>query len=564
MNKLPALYEYGFFVNSVPMLDAILHSENNPFFSRTHIEDIKVIKKITDQMQQLFNAFSTLLNIPPIRKPKPTGEIQLDYFTQIRDLLTKNKFIESIKKVDKYWINHRILQQVEEIINDPENKLSLKSVKLLNLGLYQLLLWIRAVLILNKLINPLLFISADYVRKRLLPEEVCLVEELYQAIESWKMMYTIRLRNNNGKSCLQKILDSAKQKLSKISDEFAILGKWEEGTKISQFYFSAREQVPVGAHPALVEKVLTEFFNGFKDLDAMGFESMHFTLNGPALGSSQELQTITAGDILKTIKTGKKNINIDATLLEHKHWHKGLKMHMILRAINIIESTKDFQEKNREIAEKINNKRKQYYEDYEVSPPSKETALSKMSLLEAKDLSNLRAVKKPNKGYEFFVAPFVILMGKQPEIKRYANNTKEISYWQTARKIWLELNLYQKLKEFPMELISVTTFRKMQEYIGNPQYNLEEANKLNPSLGNFVSWILGVYEFHQYLRKYCERDCDAEILDENELNFLHEMDAKMYENFKIFKYVAEKCAEYKEIPFVAEELAAHPHFKLDI
>ncbi len=173
-------------------------------------------------------------------------------------------------------------------------------------------------------------------------------------------------------------------------------------------------------------------------------------------------------------------------------------------------------------------------------------------------------MKRAAEGYDFYVAPFVILMGQKPEVKRFADNRREVSYWKAAQKIWSELNLYQRIREFPMELISVSTFRRMQEYVGKPQYAAEEAVKLSPSLGHFASWVLGVCEFHQYLRKYCEREMDAEILDEGELHFLHDMDTMMYHNFKVFKYVAEKCSEYKEVPFIAQELANHPQFKLDI
>lgn len=175
----------------------------------------------------------------------------------------------------------------------------------------------------------------------------------------------------------------------------------------------------------------------------------------------------------------------------------------------------------------------------------------------------MRAVKKAAEGCELFVAPFVILMGYKPDVKRAASTTKQISFWKSAQKIWAELNFYQKIKSFPMELIATNTIKKIQEYTSKPQYNVEEASKLNPSLGNFVSWILGVLEFHQYLRKCCERGIDREILDETEKQFLNIMDGKMFQNFKVFKYVAEHCAEFKEIPFIAQELALHPQFKLD-
>ena len=582
--KLPALYEYGFFIKAVQMLDFMLYSDYL-FFSRTHLEDIKGLKKFNETINNLFQALLLLLNIKPVRKMMPSGEMHIDYFSPIHELLVKKRFIPTLKKLDKYWIDYQMLIQLEEMLNNPEKKLSLKSVKVINIGLYQLLLWIRAVVMLNKLINPLLFMDVNYIKKRLLPEELLLVEDLNQAIESWKMMYSIHLRTNNGQSTFESIIEQTKKNLASISEEFAVLGKWEASNKIASFYFTAKDQIPPGAHPALVEKVLSEFFNEFKELDPFGFETIHFTLTGPVFNQQTEQSNVTAADILKTVKTSKKNINIDASLLDHKvmatsllfymeigelrscslvnkHWNKGVKMHAILRAIKIIEETKEYQEDNRQISERIHEKRMNYHKDYELPAPTKESAIERMSVLEAKDISNLRAVKKASAGYEFFIAPFVILFGREPEIKWYANGTKEISYWKAARKIWVELSFYQRIKEFPVELIPTQRIKKMQEYLTNTKYTIEEARKINPSLSNFVSWIMGVNEFHQYLRKYCERDMDKEILDEVELEFLHDMDSKMFNNFKIFKFVAEKCGEYKELPFIAQELATHPSLKL--
>lgn len=67
LSKLPVLYEYGFFLNSLIMIDNILYSDDS-FMSRSHLEDIKTIKKITEPMNHLFNAFLSLLKVKPIRK----------------------------------------------------------------------------------------------------------------------------------------------------------------------------------------------------------------------------------------------------------------------------------------------------------------------------------------------------------------------------------------------------------------------------------------------------------------------------------------------------------------
>ena len=324
-------------------------------------------------------------------------------------MLVNNRAAGLMRGLDKYAVPHKTLQKAEEILADPEKKLSLGTVKHINQGLYQLLLWMKSVVALHKLVNPLLFVSADYVRKRLSPEEVETVEYIYQSVENWKTIYTIRLRGNHGVSTLSRIVTEARNRLSADYEEYVNIGRWEESNRICLFYFNAREKVPPGARPALIEKVLTEFFGCFKDVENFAFEAARFTAT-QALESSAALDSnpsLNASNILRTLKASKRNINIEATLLEHKifadtllwyvgledlpacslvnkHWHKGVKMHLILRAINIIGETKEYQDSHRDLVDRINSKRRSYYDDYELEPPSKDSAMRKMNALTSK------------------------------------------------------------------------------------------------------------------------------------------------------------------------------------
>jgi hypothetical protein len=326
-------------------------------------------------------------------------------------MLVNNRATLLMRRLDKYAIPHKTLHKAEEILADPEKKLSLGTVKHINQGLYQLLLWMKAVVTLHKLVNPLLFISAEYVRKRLSPDEVQTVEYIYQNIENWKTIYSLRLRANQGQSTLSGIVTEARKSLSADFEEYVNLGRWEDSNKICLFYFTAREKVPPGARPALIEKALTEFFNCFKDVESFGFEAAHFTAT-QALESSGALESnpsLNASNIMRTLKASKRNINIEATLLDHKifadgllwfvpledlpacslvnkHWHKGVKMHLILRAIQLISETKEYQDTHRELADRINNKRRGYYDDYELEPPTKDSAMRKMNVLTSKVL----------------------------------------------------------------------------------------------------------------------------------------------------------------------------------
>ena len=44
------------------------------------------------------------------------------------------------------------------------------------------------------------------------------------------------------------------------------------------------------------------------------------------------------------------------------------------------------------------------------------------------------------------------------------------------------------------------------------KYTVKSANQVNPSLGNLVAWILGVYEFHRFLRGYSVTESDEKFI----------------------------------------------------
>ena len=64
---------------------------------------------------------------------------------------------------------------------------------------------------------------------------------------------------------------------------------------------------------------------------------------------------------------------------------------------------------------------------------------------------------------------------------------------------------------------------------------------MNPALGNLVAWILGVYEFHRFLRGYSITEADEKvILSKSELKFAKKMDELILKNFRIMRFIQEK------------------------
>lgn len=64
---------------------------------------------------------------------------------------------------------------------------------------------------------------------------------------------------------------------------------------------------------------------------------------------------------------------------------------------------------------------------------------------------------------------------------------------------------------------------------------------MNPSLGNLVAWILGVYEFHRFLRGYSVTEADEHfVLNKHELKFSRTMDNLILRKFRVIRFVQEK------------------------
>lgn len=77
--RIPLLYEGGFFSPYLKMLDRILFQEKGNFLSKYHLEEIKVISKPNRVISSVIQAFCMLVNIKPIRKGLPNGNVEIDY-----------------------------------------------------------------------------------------------------------------------------------------------------------------------------------------------------------------------------------------------------------------------------------------------------------------------------------------------------------------------------------------------------------------------------------------------------------------------------------------------------
>lgn len=76
-------------------------------------------------------------------------------------------------KVDNVQKAMRYLAKIEE-------KVRIESIRSTNLGIFQIYLWMKACISINIILNPLNFISNEYVNSNFSHEEIKQIEKMYQ------------------------------------------------------------------------------------------------------------------------------------------------------------------------------------------------------------------------------------------------------------------------------------------------------------------------------------------------------------------------------------------------
>ncbi len=108
--------------------------------------------------------------------------------------------------------------------------------------------------------------------------------------------------------------------------------------------------------------------------------------------------------------------------MANKKCNESVKTHIFIRLHFLNKEKKLIETENSEIIKIIEDKRKEFFEEYEMDQPNKDHACKLMNSLSYGDIIELKqCFKKANKNYENFIAPLVILMGQKVNIYNYIN-----------------------------------------------------------------------------------------------------------------------------------------------
>lgn len=210
--KLSFFYELGgFFSPHLHALDYVLHQEVG-FVNRYHVEDLKKIYKPHKIMKQIVSAFCILTGIKPKRKGKANGGVVVDYFSPFQNLLiNKSSFLLFLRTINIYALKSEQVKKAMKSLRKLEESSGMEAIFNTNQGIFQIYLWIKSCISVQIILNPLNFISSDYIRGSFGLQEIRNIEMMYLCLEKWRSLYSIKLHCTKNVSSLRSIVQHCQQ-----------------------------------------------------------------------------------------------------------------------------------------------------------------------------------------------------------------------------------------------------------------------------------------------------------------------------------------------------------------
>lgn len=170
MNKyLPEVFAVNMFSDYFLMLTDMVN--NDQFFSKEQISDIKKMKIINSQTEKLCKITLAFINENPDVKVLSTGEVKYLYVDKIKQLANNNTLFKKINQCNVLDIPIKKFLNLYSELDDLFKKKSFDEIKKMNRGLSQLLNWVFIVYEINKIFNPIDFVSSDYILNRFSDED---------------------------------------------------------------------------------------------------------------------------------------------------------------------------------------------------------------------------------------------------------------------------------------------------------------------------------------------------------------------------------------------------------
>ena len=605
ISKIPVLYTHNIFSKFFLMLDDILNSNtrnNNefgmtfyPFLSKEQLNNLKNLKVKNMNVNKIAKIFCLICNLKPVKKMNTkNGEIMINYVEVIKNLSIKGELCKVLRNVNKLYFNQKKIAQINEELKEYYNKKKLMEIKNINHGIYQLLIWELYVLVYLKVYNLFDFLNINYIKNIYDHQEIESIKYFIEIMDYLKYNLKIRYHfstNLNGYNSkispnfgfmklIENLINYLEEQNMTLNSEFILKSSNSEWEQIGDSYFESKDIIPFNSKPILYEKVLLKIISSETeemlnssfvstksemDFSRNGLNNYNYSnninLNSPygekpmfnntnvqSKNNSISFNDIPNDIIVKTILFFLDINNLPVFSLVNKKCNSCIKTHIFIRIYFLNREKQFIEEQHKEQFDLINSKRNQFFEEYEMTPPSKEHAFSLMNLITTDDVLELKQYfRKYNKMYEKVIVPFLILLGEGPVTYMGSDGVKKISYYQAAKNILFKPDFIKRIRNLELETIPYKVFTVVEQKLKEDTFMPKNIQNLSPCFSKLILWVSGVIEFHKVIRKYSLSDYDYDILEQDEIQFCMEMDNIILLYYKLLRYSNKFCKEYENI-----------------
>ena len=604
LSKIPLLYSHNIFSKFFLMIDDILNSKtrnNNelgssfyPFLSKEHINNLKTLKVKNINVHKISKIFCFICDIKPVKKINPkNGDLMLNYVEVVKSLAIKGELCKILRNVNKLYFNQKKISQINIELKEYYNLKKLKEVKNINHGIYQLLIWELFILQYLKIYNIFDFLDINYINNIYEHNEIEGIKYYIEIMDylkyNLKVKYYFSNNNLNNNEInnrikispnfsfmkyIETLINYLEEQNMTFNSEYILKSSNNDWEQIGDSYFESKDIIPFNSKPILYEKVMIKIISC--ELDDLNDSSILLNNNSNIQHDNNNIINNISPYSAKPMTNNNKNIkekNIGLNFNEfpneliiknilfyldintlpkfsliNKKCLYCIKVHIFIRIHFLSKEKQYIEEQNKSQYDVINQKRLQFFSEYEMSPPTKEHAFSLMNLITTDDILELKqCFRKYNKIYEKVIIPFLILLGEGPVENIKADGTKKISYYETAKNLLFKPDFIKRIRNLELETIPYNVFTLVEKKLKEETFIPKNIKNLSPCFSKLILWVSGVIEFHRVIRKYSLSEYDYEILDQDEITFCMEMDSIILLYYKLLRYANKYCKDYENV-----------------
>ena len=126
------------------------------------------------------------------------------------------------------------------------------------------------------------------------------------------------------------------------------------------------------------------------------------------------------------------------------------------------------------------------------------------------------------------------------------DGTRLTSYFESAQKLLMNMDIYKKICNFEFETVPESKFKQVEKILDSENFKFSSISKLSSRFQKLLIWYTGVVEFHRAVRFYSLNSYDNEILSSDEQYFCSKMDYIYILYFKLLRYTNTHCKLFEK------------------